>query len=69
MTNLSSLPFKLRSHIWLFTVEPRWTVEVRFKYDLIPDPRDFFDVIWETSATLVYATSPLMVALSLGISE
>lgn len=68
MKNFCSLPLELRSQIWLLTIDPRRTVEVRFEYDLIPDRGDgidFVDVIWDTPPTLVYATSPTPVPAAL----
>lgn len=49
-------------------MDPGRTVEVRFKSDLFPDlsdGADFFEVIWETPPTLVYATSPTPVPAAL----
>lgn len=68
MKSFSSLPYELRSQIWLLTINPRRTVEVRFKSDLFPDlsdGADFFDVIWDTPPTLIYATSPTPVPAAL----
>ncbi|KAM6480872.1 hypothetical protein HDV62DRAFT_105236 [Trichoderma sp. SZMC 28011] len=68
MENFSSLPLELRSQIWLLTVEPRRTVEVRFKYTLVVDEsdgRDFFEAIWDAPPELVYTTSPTPVPAAL----
>lgn len=68
MENFSSLPLELRSQIWLLTVEPRRTVEVRFKYTLVVDEsdgRDFFEAIWDATPELVYTTSPTPVPAAL----
>ncbi|KAL6890023.1 hypothetical protein GGI43DRAFT_222997 [Trichoderma evansii] len=68
MKNFSSLPLELRSQIWLLTIEPRRTVEVRFKYILVVDEsdgRDFYEAIWDAPPALVYATSPTPVPAAL----
>ncbi|PON28951.1 hypothetical protein TGAM01_v202059 [Trichoderma gamsii] len=68
MKNFCKLPSELRSQIWLLTIDPHRTVQVRFKFVLLPDlsdGADFFEAIWDAPPALVYATSPTPVPAAL----
>lgn len=68
MKTFPSLPPELRLQIWSLTIDPCRTVEVRFKYTLVPDlsdGADFFEVIWDAPRELVYATSSTPVPAAL----
>lgn len=68
MKNFPSLPPELRLQIWLLTIDPCRTVELRFVYVSVPDlsdGADFFEVIWDAPRELVYATSSTPVPAAL----